>query len=479
MTIGSPWKLPRRGKVRRKVGPDLEASPGQQEALTPMHETVILGGGPAGTGPLVWAARNGQLGSWLDGGIALVERTARLGGSLGLYPLNADSRGTSFLECLDGPLCEPFLADVRADPVTRELARFRDSQPTLRLVDRFEQRVGAAILAEFANHPNSRAYTETKALAVQRERDGSVAVLIATPEGERAVIRAASAVIALGGRPVSAWSKVDLAPGLDLGRWRGKIVSSHRLLTHGGAEEVVRRLARRSRNPRVMILGSAHSAFSAAWMLLDQIPELEFGPHGVQILYRTEPRPTYKSREAARADYYEFSETDVCQATGRVHRLGGLQGDGREVWRRIHSKPGAKQEERAIARPLGSLSRMDLIEVLDKADLIIPALGYRMASLPIYDEDGVRILLAGHGPAVGPDCRLLTADGTPLPNVFGVGLGSDFVPWGSMSGEASFSGQQNSLWLFQNGLGEMIYDNTRQLAQCLLAVKSEPVPFLA
>jgi hypothetical protein len=59
---------------------------------------------------------------------------------------------------------------------------------------------------------------------------------------------------------------------------------------------------------------------------------------------------------------------------------------------------------------------------------------------------------------------LLAADGAPIPAVFGVGLGNGFVPRGAMVGEASFAGQQNSLWLYQNGLGEMIYRGARNCA---------------
>ena len=439
-----------------------------------MYETVILGGGPAGTGSLVWAARHGRLNAWLDRGVALVERTAALGGALGEHPLNADSRGTSFLECLAGPNCHPLLAEVRSDPVTRELERYREAQPTLGLVDRFERRLGAAILKEFAHHPNSRAFTGTTALAIQRRSDHSVAVLTSTEDGRRAIIRAASAVVALGGRPNTSWAEVELAPGLDLGQWRSKIVSSHRLLTHGGADEVARRLVRAGRAPQVVILGGAHSAFSAAWMLLERIPGARFGPRGVQILHRTEPLPTYQSREAAQADAYEFSASDVCTATGRVHRLGGLQGDGREVWRGIHGKPGTDRDGRAVTIPLGSLARADVIGLLDSADLIIPALGYRLTTPPIFDADRRPVPLASDGPAVGPDSRLLAADGTAIPDVFGVGLGSGFTPWGAMAGEASFSGQQNSLWLYQNGLGEMIYTGARRLALRQRALAAEP-----
>ncbi|MBW0016734.1 MAG: hypothetical protein JO236_04195 [Mycobacterium sp.] len=455
MTIPSFWKRPFRKEQ--------SAADGAVEE-TRMYETVILGGGPAGTGSLVWAARHGRLNAWLDSGVALVERSDGLGGSLGQYPLNADSRGTSFLECLDGPDCAPFLADLKSDPATREMEPFRSGQPTLQMVNRFERAVGAAVLAEFARHPNSCALTGTRALAIQLERDGSIGVITTDRDGQRAVVRATSAVVALGGRPNMSWSKTELAPGLYLGQWRDKIVSSHRLLSQGGAAEVARRLARVNRRPRVVIVGGAHSAFSAAWMLLQQLPELNFGPQGVQILHRSEPRPTYWSRDAARADGYEFSEADVCQATGRVHRFAGLQGDGREVWRRAHRKPGTEPDDRVVTRSLGSLWRADLIRLLNDADLVVPALGYRLATIPVYDPRGDRVPLAQTGPAVRQDARLLAADGTPVPGLFGVGLGSGFMPWGAMAGEVSFAGQQNSLWLFQNDIGKLIYTSTRRLA---------------
>lgn len=451
------WKPARHNKNRERAAVE----------PTPLYETVILGGGPAGTGALVWAARHGRLGAWLDAGVALVERTEELGGTLGRYALNADSRGTSFLECLDGPDCAPLLADVRADPVAQELERFRAGHPTLELVDRFERRLGAALLAEFDRHPNSRAFTGTRAEAIRLEHDGSVAVFTAADDGRHAVVRAASAVVAIGGRPNASWSEIEVTPGVHLGQWREKIVSGHRLLSRGGAQEVARRLARAHGSPRVVILGGAHSAFSAAWMLLERIPGLSFGPRGVQILHRSEPRPTYASRAAAHIDFYEFSESDVCAATGRVHRLGGLKGDGREVWRRMHRKPGTEPDDRTVAMPIGSLSRADLLGLLSECDLIIPALGYRLAAPPIYDARGARLPLAHTGPSVDATARLLTRDGTPIPGVFGIGLGSGFMPWGAMAGEESFSGQQNSLWLYQNGLGKLIHDATRRRAQRL------------
>jgi hypothetical protein len=61
------------------------------------------------------------------------------------------------------------------------------------------------------------------------------------------------------------------------------------------------------------------------------------------------------------------------------------------------------------------------------------------------------------GIAVGDASRLLLEDGTTLPNVFGIGLGTGYRLPASMGGEPNFDGQANSLWLYQNDIGAIIY----------------------
>ena len=51
-----------------------------------------------------------------------------------------------------------------------------------------------------------------------------------------------------------------------------------------------------------------------------------------------------------------------------------------------------------------------------------------------------------------------TRSGRPIPGAFGIGLAAGFVPWGRLGGEASFRGQANGLWLWQNDVGQMIVD---------------------
>ena len=55
-------------------------------------------------------------------------------------------------------------------------------------------------------------------------------------------------------------------------------------------------------------------------------------------------------------------------------------------------------------------------------------------------------------------CRIVAADGQPVPDAYGIGLAAGFVPWGALGGEASFVGQANGLWLWQNDVGLMIVD---------------------
>ncbi len=433
-----------------------------------LFETAIIGGGAGGTGPLVWAARNGLLADWLDAGIVLIERRRKLGGTVGRYAINADTLGGTFLEALKGPDCEPWLSALGDDPVVHQLMRWSAGLPPLQLAGQFLERIGAALTREFAAHPSSLLLTCVRGTAVRSLNDGTLAIETAEGNGRRRSIRAATAVLALGGRQNTHWSSIELAPGIHLGRWQGKIIPSDHLLARDGAQHAGRLLAHRGRSrPRAVILGGAHSAFAAAPLLMHVLPHLRWGKASLRILYRTEPRIFFPSREAAAAVNYRFTEDDVCPATGRVFRLSGLRGEGRELFCRIRGIGSVERETRATAECLRSLTREQLIYALDTADLIVAALGYRLAMPPVFDPSGRMAALAKTGPAVDHEARLLTATGQPLPNVFGIGLGSSFRPWGAMAGERSFRGQQNSAWLYQHGLGEMIYAGVRRYAHQL------------
>jgi hypothetical protein len=120
---------------------------------------------------------------------------------------------------------------------------------------------------------------------------------------------------------------------------------------------------------------------------------------------------------------------------------------------------------------LQDFSVTGLRSAIEEAALVVPCLGYRSATLPIFDETGRRLALRadGDGDAVGDDCRLALADGTSLPNIYGIGLGTGFRPSLGMGCEPNFSGQANSLWLYQNDIGATIWRGIHEKTAALAA----------
>jgi hypothetical protein len=84
----------------------------------------------------------------------------------------------------------------------------------------------------------------------------------------------------------------------------------------------------------------------------------------------------------------------------------------------------------------------------------------------------VRLAADDDGNAVSAACRLLRADGVELPNIFGVGLGTGFRPSEAMGCEPNFDGQANSLWLYQNDIGGLIYRGIQAATEQVPAVRA-------
>jgi cation diffusion facilitator CzcD-associated flavoprotein CzcO len=431
------------------------------EEAQAMLSSIIIGGGPGGLGPLIWAAQHGRLPEWLDRGIVVVERQAQLGGTLGRFGIHSDSLGGSYLECLEAVGLPPALQPLRHDPVAIEMAKYRDSFPPLSLVDRYMRRLGLALAGMLAER--SALHLCTEARAVRLCRDGSALVEISRPDGQPDSLAAHTVVIALGGRQF--WPQQPLLPGLMLDDCAvDHMMHSDRALSSVGLEEADRLLAE-ANGRRIVIVGGSHSAYSVAGALLDLPAASSLAAGQIVILQRREPRIFYPNRDAALEDFYPVEPGDICPRTQRVNRLGGLRGYGREMWRRIARRPKTQPERRIVAVPMQQLSTPDLRTTLEQAALVVPCFGYRSATLPVFDADGERLALnadAG-GIAVGDDSRLLLQDGTSVSNLFGIGLGTGYRLPASMGGEPNFDGQANSLWLYHNDIGAVIYHAIHEL----------------
>lgn len=404
-------------------------------------------------GPLIWAAQNGCLEQWLGRGVALIESTGRLGGGLGGYGINSDSLGASYLECLEAAA----LSCLRDDPVTREMRLHRDSFPPLPLVDRYMARIGHVLADMIEEHPTSRLHLDTTVEALELRADGSVAAR--TRRGAIAGrLVAQSAIVAVGGRQLHA--EQELRPGLKLRDCEMRhLLPSGRLLSHEGLA-LADRIISKADGRRIVLLGGSHSAYACAWALLS-LPAADGLVEGqLALLQRRPPRIFYPDREAAEADGHVVSTGDVCQRTGRVNRMGGLRGHGRDIWRRVARRPDVAAEMRIAIHPIADYTLAALRKEIEDAALVVPCFGYRSATLPIFDPSGERVRLAADedGTAVSPRCRLLRANGMEVPNVYGIGLGTGYRPGADMGCEPNFDGQANSLWLYQNDIGGLIYN---------------------
>lgn len=426
------------------------------------YRLAVLGGGPAGTGPIINALQRGEGDELLDEGVVIVDGGSRLtSGKIRDYRISSNSYGTSFLECLDGEHGAREFAAAAASDARAALEPFRHAVAPLELVGAFLDEVGSCVAERFAASERSTHLAGVEASSVERRAEGGYRVHL---DGGARAVDAELVLLALGGEQRgSAELEEELRRTAEA---RGVVapafLPSDRVVGLDGPGELAALLIDRPR-PRVTIVGGSHSAFSCAWVLLERVGGAGFDPGAIRILGRRPIRLYYDSRDAALADgYTEFGDDDVCPLTQRVFRLAGLRGDARELYRRVVGlAPGAPEPRVVIERVArDAAGHARILAAALASDLVIGATGYRPRTVPIRDAGGAPIALrpAADGPLVDDRCRVLGADGRPIPGLLAMGLGTGFEPTGELGGEASFDGQTNGLWLYQNGIGQRVLD---------------------
>lgn len=416
---------------------------------------------------MVWAAQNGRLDDWLAKGVTIVDRQPHLSGSIGNYIINSDSLGGVYLEILHTPSGREIFGALRSHPATHQLEEMRQGFPPLDIVGQHFRNMGDALEACIARSGSSQFRGHTEVRSLRLRPDGSIAAEMIDAAGGREILVSRTAIIAIGGtQDQRRILTLELLPGLRLHpQYTKKIIFSDQLFGRAGLTRATTLLGG-AVHPKVVILGGSHSAFSAAWLLTSRTA-LTFDDSAIKILLRRPPRIFYPTRAAAEADGMTVTDDDICPNTKGVNRFGGLRGDGRELWRRIDGRPDCDRERRVTLIPLSSeLRASDLRVMLDDATLIIAAFGYHAATLPVFGVDGSRLTLNADrgGIAVARDGCMLLGDGSKISNLFAIGLGNGYRPWGHMGGEPNFGGQANSLWLYQNHIGEVIF---RSIHECL------------
>lgn len=431
-----------------------------QPAALPPAKTMIIGGGPAGTALLTAASRHGLLPE-LSRGLILVERDGAIGGGqLGRYAITSDSTAQTFLSAIDRN-ADPSIAALADHPAALAVARHRASLgvplaevgPLLRAIgDRLHASVtahGGTVMTNTealnARHKGGRWHVRLRDTATHRDTEQVADNLVIATGGHQPLDRLVT-------QQVAGASLVELAGD--------RLLQSDSVLASGGFDMVADLLSGK-RAPRVAVIGGSTSALTTVALLLRERPALPFGAGGVTLLHRRPLRPFYHSVEAAHAEgFTDFGPNDICPISGFVYRLAGFRLEARELVLRMLGVDGRAPDPRlALHRVTGSQDAAAR-DILKNADLVIAALGYRPRALLLEDTDGCPLALAAHGgaPMVDDACRITDVSGASIPGLYGIGLAAGFVPHGKLGGEASFVGQANGLWLWQNDVGMMIVD---------------------
>ncbi len=426
---------------------------------------LIAGGGPAGLAVLLAAHRHGQLDALLSRGVVLVEQGTTIGaGDLGRYAISSDSTGRTFVDCLDGPEGSP-IAALRAHPIARAVAAAADGPIPLELAGHFLALVGEAMAAILDAHPNCRLLTGHRVLSARQHPEGW-RVRLAGPDGDETLVGCRHLVSATGAEQPGGRLRTESVAGTPLAGYADRLLQSGDVLVSGGLRTVADRL-RHVAEPSVAIVGGSTSAVSVAHAVLNRLSGVNLGAGAVTLLHRRPLRLTYASEAEARADGYDaFGPDDICPVSLRVFRLGGFRLTQRELVMRASGIGGRPAEPRLR---LHLLSTPDLPSqpvddearrILDRATVVVAALGYRPRALRLHDVFGTPIALRAEtepgARLVDRECRIIAADGTPVERAFAIGLAAGFVPDGALGGEASFVGQANGLWLWQNDVGLLI-----------------------
>ncbi|TWS95134.1 hypothetical protein [Reyranella sp. CPCC 100927] len=420
---------------------------------------IIVGGGPAGLGVLVAAARSNRLFDLLASGLVVLDRGPVLGsGAIGRYAINSDSFADSFLRGVDGGPLRDMAALVR-HPATRALDAARGQPVPLRLAAAFLAQLASGVrhLAATAGwQPFLDGVDATSAHALPDGRWRVQCRRLADGHGFSLITR--FLVLATGAAQSIAGLHDQTVAGLPLlPTFRRTLMLASTLLGEGGPRRVAWRLAPVPQ-PRIAIVGGSHSALAAARRLLDM--PLAWSEPSITLLHRRALRITYASPEEALADGFSaFGRDDICPRTGRVFPLAGFRAEARTLLRQIWGLGNSPPERRVRLLHLAAPSQAAAADVLRAADLVVAATGYRPRALPLFDARGARVVLQSEGtgapPMVDGSSCVLDAAGCPVPGVLGIGLAAG-LPLAGTFGERSFTGQANGLALWHSDIGAAI-----------------------
>jgi hypothetical protein len=207
-----------------------------------VHETVLIGGGPAGTAMLTAASKQNRLAALAEG-LAVVEQGAALGrGELGRYAIRSDSTAETFLSAVQDNV-HPELAALVDHPAGIAMAQHIGALGAP-LVDAGDLlAVTGDRLRDVAQVHGASILTGHTALHARRESDGRWRTTVRDGAGQTRELLSRNIVLATGGYQCQQAVQAAKLAGGALGDLAGdRLVLSDVFLRLGGLDALRKRL---------------------------------------------------------------------------------------------------------------------------------------------------------------------------------------------------------------------------------------------
>jgi hypothetical protein len=419
-------------------------------------DIVIIGGGPAGTGLLLKSLKDGEQSSFFNNNIALIENSPHLVvGNISKYIVNSDTYSNVFLECLEGSTQE-FVDISELKNEIDFIKSFEGKSIPLNKLESYLMKLGIELKRALEEYNKCKFFMNSMASKIIRKNNGTYEIFIS---GSAKPLIAKNIILATGGIPENTTDKsTELLTNFSIQNYQFKSLHSDTILKSGLSEHFTKKLLK---NPKVVILGGSHSAFSVAHYLLNLSHSNLFGKGDIKIWCNKLPKIYFNTEEdAIKAEYKDFTINDICPITKKVYRLSGLRMDGRELYLKMLGLTTSNKENR-VHLSLFENNNLELEKDITNASLIVLAYGYKLNIVPFYNEQGKKIKFQGEftNHWVNDRCEILDENNKVISNVYATGLATGFIPKGDLGGEPSFEGQTNGIWYYQNAIAERIINN--------------------
>jgi IS1 family transposase len=317
----------------------------------------------------------------------------------------------------------PMYSDLYHSQTSKALISYGNKPAPLPLIGYFLDCIGNTILDNVYKMQGKKIImfnTEVTKVYFNKNYNYELSLL---KDDTHTLIKAKAIVFATGGKQILDQKQIsEINTTLD----PNDFYHSDFVLQEKGYQSIIERLSAKKRK-KVIIVGGSHSAFSCAWILLNEpadyykfdsttfykaktcyscrkcskqfccfgevknrnwrFTKMPLDDIEIEILYKDHVKVYYHSEKDAQNDGYNvYDPKKACNKNGNIYPFIGIRGDAKELYRRIVH--GSEKRVKLIKCPSWE---KQLIHIKN-ADAVIWACGYTTNKIPVYERSTNKVI---------------------------------------------------------------------------------------